>query len=136
MKKLVVLLVLVMASVSMFSQIISNGKPEVLKSFRLGNCKLIDTGGDISIEATVMEATSLKLTVDLGKKEQAIAILQSMVDYKPAKGETVSLNNPSDNEAEYQKFNGVWLILSHGKAASIAVSKGEMKKMITALNER
>ncbi|WAX08257.1 hypothetical protein BM127P2_00041 [Phocaeicola phage BM127P2] len=136
MKKLVVLLVLVMTSVSMFSQITSNGKPEVLKSFRLGVCKLIDTGGDISIEATVIEATSLKLTVDLGKKEQAIAILQSMVDYKPAKGETVSLNNPSDNEAEYQKFNGVWLILSRGKAASIAVSKGEMKKMITALNKR
>lgn len=134
MKKLVVLLVLVMTSVSMFSQITSNGKPEVLKSFRLGNCKLIDTDGNISIEATVIEATSLKLIVDLGKKEQAVAILQSMVDYKPAKGETVSLNNPSDNEAEYQKLNGVWLILSRGRAASISVSKGEMKKMITTLN--
>ena len=136
MKKLVVLLVLVMTSVSMFSQITSNGKPEILKSFRMGVCKLIDTGGDISIEATVIEATGLKLTVDLGKKEQAVAILQSMVDYKPSKGETVSLNNPSGNEAEYQKFNGVWLILSRGKAAIISVGKGEMKKMITALNEQ
>ena len=135
MKKLLMLLVLVMTSVTMFSQITSNGKPEVLKSFRLGNCKLINTDGAISIEATVIEATGLKLTVELGDKDQAIAILQSMVDYKPAKGETVSLNNPSDNEAEYQKFNGVWLILSRGGAASIAVSKGEMKKMITALNE-
>ena len=135
MKKLLMLLVLVMTSVTMFSQITSNGKPEVLKSFRLGVCKLINTSGAISIEATVIEATGLKMEVRLGSKDQAIAILQSMVDYKPAKGETVSLNNPSDNEAEYQKFNGVWLILSRGKAASIAVSKKEMEKMITALNE-
>ena len=135
MKKLLMLLVLVMTSVSMFSQITSNGKPEVLKSFRLGNCKLINTDGAISIEATVIEATGLKMTVQLGDKGQAIAILQSMVDYKPAKGETVSLNNPSDNEAEYRKFNGDWLILGRGKMTSISVTKGEMKKMITALSD-
>ena len=135
MKKLLMLLVLVMTSVSMFSQITSNGKPEVLKSFRMGVCKLINTGGAISIEATVIEATGLKMEVRLGDKDQAIAILQSMVDYKPAKGETVSLNNPSDNEAEYRKFDGVWLILSRGGITSIAVSKKEMEKMITALNE-
>ena len=135
MKKLLVLLVLIMTSVSMFSQITSNGKPEVLKSFRLGNCELINTDGAISIEATVLEATGLKMVVQLGGKDQAIAILQSMVDYKPAKGETVSLNNPSDNEAEYRKFMGDWLILSRSKMMSISVTKGELKKMITALNE-
>lgn len=135
MKKLLMLLVLVMTSVAMFSQITSNGKPEVLNSFRLGNCKLINTEGAISIEATVIEATGLKMVVQLGGKDQAIAILQSMVDYKPAKGETVSLNNPSDNEAEYRKFNGDWLILGRGKMTSISVTKGEMKKMITALSE-
>ena len=135
MKKLLMLLVLVMTSVTMFSQITSNGKPEVLKSFRLGNCELINTDGAISIEATVLEATGLKMVVQLGGKGQAIAILQSMVDYKPAKGETVSLNNPSDNEAEYRKFMGDWLILSRSKMMSISVTKGELKKMITALNE-
>lgn len=135
MKKLLVLLVLIMTSVTMFSQITSNGKPEVLKAFRMGVCKLINTSGAISIEATTTEASGLKLEVLLGDKDQAVAILQSMVDYKPAKGETVSLNNPSDNEAEYQKFNGVWLILSRGGVTSIAVSKSEMKKMITALSE-
>ena len=135
MKKLLMLLVLVMTSVSMFSQITSNGKPEVLKSFRLGNCKLINTDGAISIEATVIEATGLKMEVRLGDKDQAIAILQSMVDYKPARGETVSLNNPSDNEAEYRKIMGDWLILGRGKMTSISVTKGEMKKMITALSE-
>lgn len=135
MKKLLMLLVLVMTSVTMFSQITSNGKPEVLKSFRMGVCKLINTSGAISIEATTTEASGLKLEVRLGDKDQAVAILQSMVDYKPVKGETVSLNNPSDNEAEYSKFNGVWLILSRGGVTSIAVSKSEMKKMITALSK-
>ena len=135
MKKLLVLIVLVLSSVTMFSQITSNGKPEVLKSFRMGVCKLINTEGAISIEATTTEASGLKLEVRLGDKDQAVAILQSMVDYKPAKGETVSLNNPSDNEAEYRKFDGVWLILSRGGVTSIAVSKGEMEKMITALNK-
>ncbi|WAX10812.1 hypothetical protein BV739P1_00013 [Phocaeicola phage BV739P1] len=135
MKKLLVVLVLFMTSVSMFSQITSNGKPEVLNSFRLGNCKLINTEGAISIEATVLEATGLKMVVQLGDKDQAIAILQSMVDYKPAKGETVSLNNPSKNEAEYRKIMGDWLILSRSEVASISVTKGEMKKMITALNK-
>ena len=135
MKKLLVVLALVMTSVSMFSQITSNGKPEVLKSFRMGNCKLINTDGAISIEATVIEATGLKMEVRLGDKDQAIAILQSMVDYKPARGETVSLNNPSDNEAEYRKIMGDWLILGRGKMTSISVTKGEMKKMITALSE-
>ena len=43
MKKLVVLAVLILTSVSMFSQITSQGKPDVLKSFRMGVCKLIDT---------------------------------------------------------------------------------------------
>lgn len=135
MKKLLMLLVLVMTSVSMFSQITSNGKPEVLKSFRMGNCKLINTEGAISIEATVLEAAGLKMIVQLGDRDQATAILQSMVDYKPAKGETVSLNNPSDNEAEYRKFMGDWLILSRSNITSISVTKGEMKKMITALNK-
>ena len=135
MKKLLVLLVLVMTSVSMFSQITSNGKPEVLKSFRMGNCKLINTDGAISIEATVLEATGLKMIVQLGGKDQATAILQSMVDYKPAKGETVSLNNPSKNEAEYRKLMGDWLILSRSNITSISVTKGEMKKMVTALNK-
>ena len=40
MKKLVVLAVLILTSVSMFSQITSQGKPDVLVSFRMGVCKL------------------------------------------------------------------------------------------------
>ena len=135
MKKLVVLAVLVFTSVSMFSQITSQGRPEVLKSFRMGVCKLIDTNGAISIVAKTKEAAGLELTVDLGTPQEADAIISSMIDYTPKRGETVDLNNPSNNTAYYQKLNGTWVIVSAGGAASIAVSKGELKKMLIAITE-
>ena len=135
MKKLVVLAVLVFASVSVFSQITSQGRPEVLKSFRMGVCKLIDTNGAISIVAKTKEAAGLELTVDLGTPQEADAIISSMIDYTPKRGETVDLNNPSNNTAYYQKLNGTWVIVSAGGAASIAVSKGELKKMLIAITD-
>lgn len=135
MKKLVVLAVLVFTCVSMFSQITSQGKPEVLKSFRMGVCKLIDTDGALTIVATTREAGGLKLTVDLGNYQEAETLIASMIEYTPKQGETVNLNNPSGNTAYYQKLNGTWVIVSAGGAASIAVSKGELKKMLTALNK-
>ena len=135
MKKLVVLAVLVFTSVSMFSQITSQGRPEVLKSFRMGVCKLIDTNGAISIVAKTKEAAGLELTVDLGSPQEADAIISSMIDYTPKRGETVDLNNPSNNTAYYQKLNGTWVIVSAGGSASIAVSKGELKKMLIAITE-
>lgn len=135
MKKLVVLAVLVFTSVSMFSQITSQGKPEVLKSFRMGVCKLIDTDGALTIVAQTKESAGLKLTVDLGNYQEAETLIASMIEYTPKAGETVNLNNPSGNTAYYQKLNGTWVIVSAGGAASIAVSKGELKKMREAITE-
>ena len=135
MKKLVVLAVLILTSVSMFSQITSQGKPEVLKSFRMGVCKLIDTDGALTIVAQTKESAGLKLTVDLGNYQEAETLIASMIEYTPKSGETVNLNNPSGNTAYYQKLNGTWVIVSAGGAASIAVSKGELKKMLTAITE-
>lgn len=135
MKKLVVLAVLVFTCVSMFSQITSQGKPEVLKSFRMGVCKLIDTDGVLTIVAQTKESAGLKLTVDLGNYQEAETLIASMIEYTPKQGETVNLNNPSGNTAYYQKLNGTWVIVSAGGAASIAVSKGELKKMLTAITE-
>lgn len=135
MKKLVVLAVLILTCVSMFSQITSQGKPEVLKSFRMGVCKLIDTDGALTIVAKTKEATGLELTVDLGNYQEAETLIASMIEYTPKARETVNLNNPSGNTAYYQKLNGAWVIVSAGGAASIAVSKGELKKMLTAITE-
>lgn len=136
MKKLALVLVaLVITVVNVSAQITSQGKPEVIKSFRMGVCKLVDTGGAISIVAQTRETSLLDLTVDLGTPQEAETLLASMIEYKPKTGETVDMNNPSNNTAYYQKLNGTWVIQSAGGAASIAVSKGEMKKMIAELNK-
>lgn len=135
MKKLVVLAVLIFTSVSMFSQITSQGKPEVLKSFRMGVCKLIDTNGEITIEAITRETERYIMKVHLGTPEEAAVTLASLAEYKPGKGETVNLNNPSNNEAYFQKLTGSWIITEQlTELFSIAVSRGELREMVKALN--
>ena len=134
MKKLVVLAVLILTSVSMFSQITSQGKPEVLKSFRMGICKLVNTNGEITIEALTRETQMYTMIVHLGTPEEAAVTLASLAEYKPSKGETVNLNNPSNNEAYYQNLGGTWVITEKlTETFSISVTRGELKKMVKAL---
>lgn len=136
MKKLVVLAVIILTSVSAFSQITSQGKPNVLRSFRMGVCKLVDTDGSITIEAVTRETESYIMKVHLGTPAEAAVTLASLAEYKPSKGETVNLNNQSNNEAYFQKLNGVWVIEETvGNYFSIAVSRGELRKMVEALTE-
>lgn len=135
MKKLVVLAALILTSVSMFSQVTSQGKPDVLESFRMGTCKLTDTDGSIAIEAVTRESERYIMKVYLGTPEEAAVTLASLAEYKPGKGETVNLNNPGNNEAYFQKLNGTWVITEKStEVFSIAVSRGELKKMAKALN--
>lgn len=135
MKKLVVLAVLILTSVSMFSQITSQGKPDVLKSFRMGMCKLVDTNGEITIEAMTRETQRYVMIVHLGTPEEAAVTLASLAEYKPSKGETVNLNNPSNNEAYYQNLGGTWVITEKlTEVFSISVTRGELRKMVEALN--
>ena len=134
MKKLVVLAVLIFTSVSMFSQITSQGKPDVLKSFRMGVCKLVDTNGEITIEAMTRETQRYIMIVRLGTPEEAAVTLASLAEYKPSKGETVNLNNPSNNEAYYQNLGGTWVITEKlTEIFSISVTRGELRKMVEAL---
>lgn len=134
MKKLVVLAVLILTSVSMFSQITSQGKPDVLKSFRMGVCKLVNTNGEITIEAITRETEMYIMKVHLGTPEEAAVTLASLAEYKPGRGETVNLNNPSNNEAYFQKLTGSWIITEKStELFSIAVSRGELRKMVEAL---
>ena len=136
MKKLVVLAVLILTSVSMFSQITSQGKPDVLKSFRMGVCKLVDTNGEITIEALTGETGRYNMIVHLGTPEEAAVTLASLAEYKPGKGETVNLNNPSNNEAYYQKLTGTWVITEKiTEYFSISVSRGELRKMVEVLEK-
>ena len=89
------------------------------------------------IESTVKESTGLKMNIELGTKEEAIKLIESLIEYKPSKGEIVSLNNPSNNTAEYKSLEGGWQFYISGmKAHSSCASKGELKKMLKSLKEK
>lgn len=137
MKKLISIVVFALLVVSpAFAQISSNGKPKVLKSFYMGVCKLIDTDGAITIEAISRESAQYKVIVHLGTPQEAKVTLAGLAEYKPSKGETVSLNNPSNNEAYYQKLNGAWVITEKvSDIFSIAVTRGELRKMVKELSK-
>ena len=62
--------------------------------------------------------------VDLGKREQAIAILQSMIDFKGDDRTLVTLNNPSENVALYN--NGI-----RGRGFTIADKWNVEKEFVT-----
>ena len=137
MKKVLLLFAVLMVALTASAQLTSNGKPTVLNSFRLGNCKLIETGSMYKIESTVKENTDLKMNIELGTKEEAIKLIESLIEYKPSKGEIVSLNNPSNNTAEYKSLEGGWQFYISGlKASSSCASKGELKKMLKSLKEK
>lgn len=135
-KVLLVLAVLAITVVNVSAQITSQGKPDVLKSFRMGVCKLVNTNGEITIEAITRETERYIMKVHLGTPEEAAVTLASLAEYKPGKGETVNLNNPSNNEAYFQKLTGSWIITEKlTELFSIAVSRGELRKMVEALND-
>lgn len=135
-KVFAVLAVLAIAVVNVSAQVTSQGKPNVLKSFRLGACKLIDMNGSIAIEAVTRESSDYVLRVHLGTPEEARVTLSSLAEYKPSRGETVNLNNPDGNTAYYQILSCVWVIEDAiGDYFSINVSRGELRRMAKALAE-
>lgn len=134
MKKLMSILVVILLSVSAMAQVTSqSGKLETIKSFRLGTCKLVkvEKEGAVTyqITALIANATSHELDIPLGDKDAATALLKSLAEYKPTKGEIVNLNNVDGNTATYSKFNGTWQIYGRGKTLYIAVSRKELLTM-------
>lgn len=137
MKKFITLLVLVLAfAVNAMSQITSAGKPETIASFRMGTCKLVKTGGQYKISGQTKDNRFLRMNVELGDKEKAAALLRSMVDYEASRNEQVALNNSTENFAIWvgTAFGG-WEITDTVGADRIAVSKGELKKMLKAIEK-
>lgn len=104
----------------------------------MGIIKLTENNGQYAIKGQTKQFVDTRLVVDLGNEEQAIAILQSMIDYKGDNGKSVDLNNPSMNVARYiGSMMGGWEIgITDMYATSIVVSKGEMKKMIKTIKDR
>lgn len=135
MKKLMSILVVILLSVSAMAQVTSqSGKLEVIKSFRLGTCKLVkvEKEGAVTyqITALIANAASHELDIPLGDKDAATALLTSLAGYKPTKGEIVNLNNVDGNTATYSKFNGTWQIYGRGKTLYIVVSRKELTAMV------
>ena len=119
------------------AQIKESPKPEKIGSYRMGVLKLYKTGDTFEVRGLVKQDVSQILTVSLGNKEQATAILQSMVDYKGESGASLDLNNPTENVARWMgSMMGGWEIgRTELYATSIMVSKGEAKKMIKVITE-
>lgn len=137
MKKFITLLVLVLAfTANALSQITAAGKPETIASFRMGTCKLVKTGDQYKISGQTKDNRFLRMNVELGDKEKAAALLRSMVDYEASRNEQVALNNSTENFAIWvgAAFGG-WEITDTVGADRIAVSKGELKKMLKAIEK-
>lgn len=137
MKKFITLLVLVLAfTANALSQITAAGKPETIASFRMGTCKLVKTGDQYKISGQTKDNRFLRMNVELGDKEKAAALLRSMVDYEASRNEQVALNNSTENFAIWVgvAFGG-WEITDTVGADRIAVSKGELKKMLKAIEK-
>ena len=120
------------------AQIKESARPEQIGSYRMGVLKLYKTGDTFEVRGLVKQDVSQILTVSLGDKEQATAILQSMVDYSGKGGESVSLNNPTENVARWMgSMMGGWEVgRTEMYAATIQMSKGEIKKMIKVITEQ
>lgn len=134
MKKLISILVVVLFAVSAMAQVTSQtGKLETIKSFRLGVCKLVkaDMEGAVTYQITALSvnASSYTLTIPLGDEKAAVALLTSLAEYKPTKGEVVNLNNVDGNTATYSKFNGSWEIYGRGGVMYISVGRKELRTM-------
>lgn len=139
MKKFTLAFIVLIAAfaASSFAQIKESAKPEQIGSYRMGVLKLYKTGDTFEVRGLVKQDVSQILTVSLGDKEQATAILQSMVDYSGKGGESVALNNPTDNVARWMgSMMGGWEVgRTEMYAATIQMSKGEIKKMIKVITE-
>ena len=139
MKKFTLVFIVLIAAfaASSIAQIKESAKPEQIGSYRLGVLKLYKTGDTFEVRGLVKQDVSQILTVSLGDKEQATAILQSMVDYKGGSGESVALNNPTENVARWMgSMMGGWEVgRTEMYAATIQMSKGEIKKMIKVITE-
>lgn len=140
MKKFTLVFIVLIAAfaASSIAQIKEGPKPEQIGSYRMGIIKLYKTGDIYEIKGQTKQFVDTRLIVNLGSKEQATEILQSMVNYKGESGTSLDLNNPGMNVARWMgSMLGGWEIGITGMyATSIMVSKGELKKMIKVITEK
>lgn len=78
------------------------------------------------------------IRVDLGYKDEALALLQSMCDYVPQENDSILyLNNPSNNTATFENTLGIYLIYEENSTGDICgnLMKSTIKRFIKKLSE-
>lgn len=140
MKKFTLAFIVLIAAfaASAIAQIKESPKPEQVSSYRMGVIKLYKVADTYEIKGQTKQFVDTRLVVSLGNKEQATAIIQSMITYKGDNGKSVDLNNPGMNVARHMgAMMGGWEIgITDMYATSIMVSKGELKKMLKVISEQ
>lgn len=134
MRKAIITLLLAMPIVG-FGQSIT--KTVQLKSTDLGNQKLeAITGKDTTYVMLIATGNRFQkyLTVDLGRKEDAIRILNFLLDAEIKKGDIIRLENPTDNLVTKNALGG-FLVHSEGRQLHGQLRKPSIKGFIEAIKE-
>lgn len=144
MKKLIIIAASLLLSVCAFAQISVAFKSETVAKFQGNNytLKASLSGADTTYYMALNSNNQFhgRIIVDLGYREQAIAILQSMLDYSDySSGNIVNLNNPSNNTAILRRELGIetyHIFEEHGDGSIFCfLGKVMIKKFLPALKE-
>ena len=141
MKKTIILLLMVCIFIPLQAQI-SVTKRDVVCKTNFGNQKLIyaekDSIGAFALSLASNNKYHGNVIVGLGDKEKALVTLKSMYEYENKDGDVIELNNPTNNNATYERVLGTWMFVIYAEHSDKIVgylAKRQIKKMITALEE-
>lgn len=109
---------------------------KTLKTTDLGNQKLTVavTDNDTTYCIILKTGHSMKVVVDLGRKDKALSLLQWLYDYEPKKGDIIDLENDTHNVAKWQGASG-YLVYSEGKQFTGHLRKPNIKGFISSIKE-
>lgn len=141
MKKTFVLLLMVCIFIPLQAQI-SVTKRKVVCKTNFGYQKLIyaekDSIGAFALSLKSNNEFHGNVIVGLGDKKEALVTLKSMYEYDNKDGDLIELNNPTNNNATYERVLGAWMFViyaEHSDKIYGYLAKSQIKKMIAALEE-
>lgn len=144
MKKLIITAAFTLLSVCAFSQITVRKTSETIAKAMGGKEKLnryISENNDTTFYLVLYTYNQFagSMTVTLGDTNETIALLESMLEYKPtSKDEVIELNNPDNNRAYYQSDLGYEQFKIYGDDSAESriggyIGKKSIKKFLSAI---
>lgn len=141
MKKIMTLLLMVCIFIPLQAQI-SVVKRDIVCKTNFGNQNLVyaekDSVGVFALSLKSNNEFHGNVIVGLGDKEKTLATLTSMYEYENQDGDVIELNNPTNNNATYERVLGVWMFVIYAEHSNDIygyLAKPQIKKMIKALKE-